>query len=224
MFRKTLLIFLCFVSFSCRISAQDTSRQLNIPATYTMPQLFAPVLLISSGLALSGHPSREIADWSNRHLKHFNSRSDDFLAVAPILVVYGLDIAGIKARNDFLNRSAILCKGELMMLGSVYLLKNTIKEYRPDGSDAASFPSAHSAQAFLAATFLSMEYKQRFRWIPYAAYTVAGSVALLRIANNEHYLSDVLVGAGIGILSQKIAYWTHQYRWGRHVEKPIMKF
>jgi membrane-associated phospholipid phosphatase len=51
--------------------------------------------------------------------------------------------------------------------------------------------------------------------MPYASYTVASSVGLLRVANNRHYISDVLVGAGIGYLSMKVAYWTHQYKWGK---------
>ena len=111
-----------------------------------------------------------------------------------------------------------------MVFSAVYLLKNTINETRPDGSNTHSFPSGHSAQVFLAATFLSQEYKHRLPWIPYAAYTMASSVAAFRIANNRHYITDVLVGAGLGILTQKVAYWTHQYRWGRHVEKPIKVF
>jgi hypothetical protein len=33
--------------------------------------------------------------------------------------------------------------------------------------------------------------------------------------NNKHWESDVLVGAGIGMLSANLAYATHIYRWGR---------
>jgi len=55
--------------------------------------------------------------------------------------------------------------------------------------------------------------------MPYAAYGVASGVGLLRVANNKHYISDVLIGAGIGILSMKAAYWTHQYKWKKHVKQ-----
>jgi membrane-associated phospholipid phosphatase len=41
------------------------------------------------------------------------------------------------------------------------------------------------------------------------------NIQALRIMNNKHYLSDVLIGAGIGILSTKISYWTHQYKWNK---------
>ncbi|RYZ49831.1 MAG: phosphatase PAP2 family protein, partial [Sphingobacteriales bacterium] len=50
---------------------------------------------------------------------------------------------------------------------------------------------------------------------PYVAYGMAGTTGLLRMANNRHFIGDVLMGAGLGILSMKVSYWTHQYRWGQ---------
>lgn len=107
------------------------------------------------------------------------------------------------------------------MLGTVYILKNSIHQLRPDISNYHSFPSGHTAQAFAAATFLSEEYKYKFKLMPYLSYGIAGSVGALRMFNNKHFISDVLVGAGIGYLSMKASYWTHQYKWGRR--DPIMK-
>ena len=101
------------------------------------------------------------------------------------------------------------------MLATVFSLKSVTREPRPDGSSNNSFPSGHTAQAFAAATFLNEEYKDRFHWMPYAAYGLASGVGMLRIANNRHYVSDVLMGAGLGILSMKVAYWTHHYHWGK---------
>jgi membrane-associated phospholipid phosphatase len=204
--------------------AQDTVTKYNVPIHFSKVQLVAPLTLTLSGLILSGEAKNEVMNWRNNNLPNFHYKADDFLALSPIAMAYGLDVCGVKSRNDFWNRSAILCKGELMMLASVYLLKYTTKVSRPDGSDLYSFPSGHSAQAFMAATFLSQEYQQQLPWMPYAAYTIATSVAALRIANNKHYISDVLVGAALGILSQKIAYWTHQYRWRRRAQKPITLF
>lgn len=66
------------------------------------------------------------------------------------------------------------------------------------------------------ATMLSEEYRDRYKWMPYAAYGLATGVGLLRLANNKHYLGDVLVGAGLGILAMKLVYWTHHYRWNKH--------
>ena len=55
--------------------------------------------------------------------------------------------------------------------------------------------------------------------IKLSAYSVATGVGVLRIAHDKHYWSDVIFGAGLGILSTKIAYWTHQYQWNKKSEK-----
>ena len=108
-----------------------------------------------------------------------------------------------------------------MFYASTQLLKSAVSELRPDGSDHRSFPSGHTAQAFATATFLSEEYKERLPWMPYAAYTLAGSTGILRIANNKHYIGDVLFGAGLGLLSMKTAYWTHRYKWGKNKKRNL---
>ena len=157
----------------------------------------------------------EIVEERNEHIPNFKTHVDDYLQFSPIAISYGLDAFGIKSKTDFTNRTVILIKGELVMLGTVYILKNSIHQLRPDISNYHSFPSGHTAQAFAAATFLSEEYKDKFRWIPYVSYGIAGSVGAMRMFNNKHFISDVLVGAGIGYLSMKASYWTHQYKWGR---------
>jgi membrane-associated phospholipid phosphatase len=101
-------------------------------------------------------------------------------------------------------------KAQLFLLATVYTLKHTVNSVRPDGSDSYSFPSHHTAQAFMGATYLSLEYKDKYPWIPYIGYTLASTVAISRMANNSHYLSDVLVGAAIGILATRISFWTQK--------------
>ncbi|TDE15723.1 phosphatase PAP2 family protein [Dyadobacter psychrotolerans] len=157
-----------------------------------------------------------IADQRGKHFGNFRTRLDDYLEYAPLPIAYGLDVFGVKSKNDFLNKTVILIKGEILFYASTNLLKEVSSELRPDGSDYRSFPSGHTAQAFATATFLSEEYKDRLPWIPYAAYTMASTTGLLRIANNKHYIGDVLFGAGLGLLSMKTAYWTHRYKWGKN--------
>jgi len=214
-------LFIACISVSCRAQQQDSSfadphyrfsiRQLNLPITLTLMGLLANGNGVES-------VKEEIVEERNVHLPHFKTHLDNYLQYSPIAIAYGLDAFGIKSKNDFANRTAILIKGELLMFGTVSLLKNYTHQLRPDGSDYSSFPSGHTAQAFAAATFLSQEYKDRFHWMPYAAYGLASSVGLMRMANNRHYISDVLLGAGIGILSMKASYWTHQFKWGRKTQ------
>jgi 4-amino-4-deoxy-L-arabinose transferase-like glycosyltransferase/membrane-associated phospholipid phosphatase len=78
----------------------------------------------------------------------------------------------------------------------VSLLKNLISRQRPTSVDLDSFPSGHSASALaVAAPFL---LQLRKRGIPFIA--VAGLIVLSRLFRSNHYLSDVLAGAGLGVI------------------------
>lgn len=156
----------------------------------------------------------EIVEERNEHLFGFSNHVDDYAQFAPIVALYGFELAGMTPRTDWQNRTAILIKGQMLNLGLVYILKTTLKKTRPDGT-GFSFPSGHTANAFAGATILSIEYGQNHKWVPYVAYGFASGIGVMRIVNDKHYISDVLFGAGLGILSMKVAYWTHQYRWNR---------
>jgi membrane-associated phospholipid phosphatase len=220
MFRKFLLLQLGIILSFPLFSQQQDSVQVIPKLSFSKGQLYVPGALMVSGLFTTmffkDQIKFKIRDARNREIPGFHTRLDNYLEYAAIPVAYGLDVFGIKSKNDFPNRTAILIKGELLMFASVTVLKGVSHETRPDGSDRYSFPSGHAAQAFATATFLSEEYKDRLPWMPYAAYTMAGTTGLLRIANNRHYLGDVLFGAGFGFLSMKAAYWTHQYKWGKN--------
>ena len=84
--------------------------------------------------------------------------------------------------------------------------KRLPKKLRPDNTTFDSFPSGHTANAFLGATILAKEYSNESILIPIAGYSVATATGVLRILNNRHWTSDVLVGAGVGILSGEVAY------------------
>jgi membrane-associated phospholipid phosphatase len=74
--------------------------------------------------------------------------------------------------------------------------KFAVARKRPDASNSLSFPSGHSASSFATATVL----QQHFGWkVGIPAYAFAGFVGASRLASSKHYLSDVVVGAGIGI-------------------------
>jgi membrane-associated phospholipid phosphatase len=152
-------------------------------------------------------------------MPNFKTPIDNFLQFAPLAATYGFEWAGMTPKTDWKNQVAITVKSQIIALGMVYILKTAVNETRPDGT-RYSFPSGHTTEAFAGATLLATEYGENYKWVPYVAYGTAASVGALRIANNRHYLSDVLFGAGLGILSTKIAYWTHQYKWNK---KPTEK-
>jgi membrane-associated phospholipid phosphatase len=111
---------------------------------------------------------------------------------------------GIEAKHT--GRERILTTGTAfcMMTAIAGGLKLTIHETRPDGTNQESFPSGHAARAFMGAELVRTEYGTR---LGIAAYGTAIGVAYLRVYNDRHWVKDVVAGAGIGILSARMAYW-----------------
>lgn len=70
-----------------------------------------------------------------------------------------------------------------------------------------SFPSGHACLAFATAACLSICIP---RW-RFVFYGLAAIVAAERVAENAHYLTDVLAGAGIGTLSAYLVLWAHDW-------------
>jgi membrane-associated phospholipid phosphatase len=218
---KPILILLTL--FVCKMPArgqQNDSLGIVVhPLRYTPRQLIVPgsLLVLGTGTSLffKNNIKYYISREREKHIPDFNTPIDNYLQFAPIPIAYALDFMGFKSKTDIENRTAILIKAEVFAITSTELLKHIVKEKRPDSSPGYAFPSQHTSEAFTAATFLSEEYKDRFPWMPYVAYSMATATGVLRIANNKHYIGDVLFGAGLGILSTKVAYWTHQYKWGK---------
>jgi membrane-associated phospholipid phosphatase len=74
----------------------------------------------------------------------------------------------------------------------------------PDGKRTnSSFPSGHTTVAFAAATVFAMEYKHK-PLVPVLAYSAATLIGISRITENEHWATDVFVGAALGYLSGRL--------------------
>lgn len=136
---------------------------------------------------------------------------DDFSQYAPIAAVYGLNAVGIAGKNSLKDRTIIMATSYLIMSSTVLALKSVTKIERPDGSSNNSFPSGHTATAFAGAEFMWQEYKDQSIWYGISGYAIATGTGIFRMYNNRHWLTDVAAGAGIGILSTKIAYWIAPY-------------
>ncbi|MBC6989923.1 phosphatase PAP2 family protein [Hymenobacter sp. BT491] len=148
----------------------------------------------------------------------YRTSLDNYLLVAPYLELGAVLLAGVESRDDNVNIGLVILKSELIMAASTFTVKYLVRERRPDGSDNLSFPSGHTAQAFLAASIVHTELRDKSQWYGIGAYTIATGVAALRMINTKHWQSDVIAGAGFGILSAHLGYLTHRNRWGR---KPI---
>jgi len=134
---------------------------------------------------------------------------DEYSQYAPMVAVYGLNLCGVKGKHGFVDRTIMLAMSYAAMGILVNTMKFAFKEKRPDSDARNSFPSGHTATAFMGAEFLRREYKDVSPWIGYAGYAVAAATGYLRIYNNRHYINDVIAGACIGVASVKLAYWLY---------------
>jgi len=137
----------------------------------------------------------------------FKTGIDDYTQFFGPAAVVGLKLAGVEGRSDWPRLLASAGMGYGIMALFVNTIKHTAKEMRPDGSTANSWPSGHTATAFVGATLLHKEYGlTRSPWYSVAGYGVATATGVMRVLNNRHWISDVLSGAGLGILSGELGY------------------
>ena len=137
----------------------------------------------------------------------FHNRADDYIQWAPLALTYGLKATGYQGRSQWGRLLVSNAFSGAIMAAIVNGIKYSAAEERPDGSTCNSFPSGHTATAFMAATVLHKEYGlTRSLWYSVGGYTVATGIATFRVMNNRHWVSDVLTGAGIGILSTELGY------------------
>jgi membrane-associated phospholipid phosphatase len=90
---------------------------------------------------------------------------------------------------------AQLAESYASAMAVVYVLKPVVDRTRPNGGHW-SFPSGHATSAFAGAAFLQRRYGWAFG-VP--AYGLASYVAYSRVHAKQHYTSDVVAGAAIGI-------------------------
>lgn len=213
--KQIIRIFVIVLLTSQASFAQKTDSLSRYSLLGIRPKtMVTPLVLATAGIYIqSNYALKADAQTALRAALPFTTKIDDYLVFAPILPVYAHSLLTQKSANYMLNQTLLLAKTELLVLGTVYLLKNTTKVLRPDGSARNSFPSGHTAQAFASATFLRHELGDKNIWIAIGGYAVATSAGLMRIANNRHWLSDVCLGAAIGILGTELVYATHKNKY-----------
>lgn len=217
-----LFMFFYAIVFGQSRNTLSVKQQRN---TFEKKQLWIPAGAMASSVAIEWARNPVVKKGSlagGKEVLALYGSAEDFLQFVPYVATYGLEWIGMQPKTDWKNRTVIIAKGSLLNFSLTLGMKYLFANERPDGTQY-SFPSGHTANAFVGATFLSMEYGEHYPWIPYVAYGMASMVGGMRIYHQRHRLSDVLFGAGIGILSSKIAYWTHQYKWNsRKTDKDPM--
>lgn len=142
------------------------------------------------------------------HYRHHPIKADDYLQYLPVVSVYGLSLLGAPAKHDYAERTVITATAYATLGILVNTVKYTTKVKRPNGSSRNSFPSGHTTTAFMGAELIRQEYGP---WYGAAAYTMATAIGVARLYNDRHWLSDVVAGAGMGVLSARVGYWLFPY-------------
>lgn len=179
---------------------------------FSAKSLFLPGSFVAYGVSSLGNIglknlNLEFKEEIQENYPRFKTRLDDYLMFAPAAGAFMLESTGVKGRHDLKDKLIIYGTGLGIMTATVYVLKKVTHQLRPDGSKYNSFPSGHTATAFMSAELLSREYGFRSHWYSYAGYAAAAGTGILRMYNNRHWFSDVVAGAGIGILSTRLSYW-----------------
>ena len=171
---------------------------------------FAGIPLFVAGIIAKGEKkSFRQNTGDNRHtlVTDFKTEIDNYTQFFGPVMATGLKIAGVEGRSDWGRYLASTAMSYGFMALFVNSIKYTAKEMRPDGSTRNSWPSGHTATAFVGATILHKEYGlTRSPWYSVAGYGVATATGVMRVLNNRHWVSDVLSGAGVGIMSGELAY------------------
>jgi hypothetical protein len=118
--------------------------------------------------------------------------------VTPYAVPGAMWFVGALSHNEHAAETGRLgAEAELDTAGVVEVLKFVTHRQRPNMSNAQSFPSGHTASAFVLAAVLSSEYHNK-PLVVVGSYGFATAVGLARVGGLNHFPSDVLVGAVIG--------------------------
>jgi hypothetical protein len=185
----------------------------SIIKTHYAPVLASAILISYGAATFRVRPLADLDVTAGKGVRGikpgYSTTVDNYLQYAPIAGVYALNILGVRGAHNLKDRTVMLAMSSILVCGSVTGLKSLTQRMRPDGSAANSFPSGHTATAFMSAEFMRMEYKDVSPWIGVAGYAAASATGVLRMYNNRHWLSDVMAGAGIGILSTQASYWLY---------------
>lgn len=183
------------------------------PYKFMDDMTFVGVPLFVAGIAIKGEKASFRQNYKDeRHpntrlITTFKTKIDDYTQYFGPAMTIGLKLGGYEGRSSWprLLVSAGLSYATMALL--VNTIKYTSSEMRPDGSTRNSWPSGHTATSFVGATILHKEYGlTRSPWFSVLGYGVATATGIMRVLNNRHWVSDVLSGAGIGILSTELGY------------------
>ena len=202
-----LLLSLSATNALCA-GAQGAGAVSESRDSVTLKSFIAPAALLGGGSAIKifAHDSFDAAVRETVQGIRPEGRAiaaDEYLRFLPFAMgaalAFAVPDAGWGRRGELLLQTgtALVCTAALTKG-----LKLIVDSPRPDASDSNSFPSGHCALAFAGAELVRIQHG--WAWGS-AAYGCAIAVAGMRLYNDAHWFSDVLAGAGTGILCAQLS-------------------
>jgi len=137
------------------------------------------------------------------------------------VIIGGLYIGGRLVKDNRLAGTSLTAAKAFVVsavaAGIVKQLTHRHRPYQDDIPDHAnwdgpfssfeytSFPSGHSTAAFSMATVYAIEYQSTI-WVPVLAYTLATGTAVSRVYDNDHWVSDVVIGSALGFVTGRFMW------------------
>ena len=201
------------------LAVMPLRAQYSASETFSWDQLIVPGILIGAGTIASFSPwyqtnvDTPLQEWALNVSGGQQCKIDNVLQYVPWLG-YAATLPFVETDHNWQEKCLVLGTSFSVMMALSYSTKYLTGVSRPNARNKMSFPSAHTAMAFVGAEIVRREFGP---WWGLAAYSTAAATGFLRVYNNWHWSSDVIAGAGVGILSGMIAYWL--LPWERSVLK-----
>jgi hypothetical protein len=159
---------------------------------------------VGGGLALAVHPFDQ--SFNARLVSHYDTVNDAFapgkyLGDTPVQIAFSLGtytVGRLRDQPKVAHLGMDLLQAQIITELLVEPIKFAVGRERPDGSDHQSFPSGHAAITFATATVIERHLGWRKSVL---AYAIASYVAMSRIHDDRHFLSDVVFGAAVGTIA-----------------------
>ena len=186
----------------------DTLKTNKKKSSFLRKAAFPTGLILGGSLLSDSNLEKDFQSFVRRQTgDDFLYRIDDYTRYVPLAELAIAKVAGVKSKNHWFDQSKNLFIAGYATDWITFKLKKAIFKRRPTGRQSNSFPSGHTSFAFMGASVLRHEYQDTSPFLAYSGYLFASTTGGFRIANNEHYISDVLVGAGIAMLITELVYY-----------------
>ena len=221
---KSSLTILLTIFTLIQLSAQVDSTSIK-PKGNLFKKSIVPLSLIGTGILLSDSGFEKSFNTTTRNWvgNDYETSLDDYTRYAPVATLYIADLAGVKAENHWFDQTKNLAISMILTDVFTRAIKKNIFKTRPDGSNDNAFPSGHTSITFASGSVVYEEFKNSNSLLAYSGYGFATVTGGLRMANNKHWFSDVLVGAGLGIMVTKLVYhFDYLFKWNPFIKAKDM--